>query len=68
MELRSAIEHVTGTMYSMNHIETLWQEFDKDDNGTIDAPEFRTLMKYIKNPPRVSFRKSVSSVPTEKVK
>jgi Ca2+-binding EF-hand superfamily protein len=65
VELRGAIEHMTGMEVSMDSIESLWDEFDKDIDGTIDCPEFINKMKYINNPRSRSVRRSVSSDITE---
>ena len=65
VELRNAMQAVTGSKFSMNHIETLWGEFDKDNDGTIDYPEFQKMMKYVKAPQSDSMRKSVSTNGTE---
>ena len=65
VELRDAMEAVTGSKFSMSHIETLWAEFDKDQDGTIDYPEFQKMMGYVKAPRGDSMRRSVSTNGTE---
>ncbi len=32
----------------MDHVEILYEEFDKDKNGKVDFPELKTMMKYLK--------------------
>jgi Ca2+-binding EF-hand superfamily protein len=47
----------------MNHIEILYQEFDKDENGKIDFPEFKVMVKYLTgNKKKLERSSSVSSV------
>jgi Ca2+-binding EF-hand superfamily protein len=48
IELQSTLEEVTFQAFDMNHIEILYQEFDKDENGKVDFPEFKVMVKYIK--------------------
>jgi len=48
IELQKTIEEATFQEFDMNHIEILYQEFDKDENGKIDFPEFKVMVKYLK--------------------
>ena len=52
MELRSAMEEMTGSKIMLQHVEMLFDEFDKDVNGVIDSCEFRTIMKYFNETPK----------------
>ena len=56
-ELREALSAVLGEEIEMNHMEILFQEFDKDNNGEIDFSEFRTIISYL----TANLRKSVSA-------
>ena len=56
-ELREALSAVLGEEIEMNHMEILFQEFDKDNNGEIDFSEFRTIISYL----TANLRKSVST-------
>lgn len=63
IELQSTIEEVTFQEFDMNHIEILYQEFDKDENGKIDFPEFKVMVKYLTgNKKKLERSSSVSSV------
>ena len=65
IELQKTIEEATFQEFDMNHIEILYQEFDKDENGKIDFPEFKVMVKYIKgNKKKKERSSSVSSVYT----
>jgi len=68
IELRSAMEEMTGSKILLQHIEILFDEFDKDLNGTIDNYEFRTIMKYFngkQKPKRTGRRRRQSIVVDE---
>jgi len=52
LELRSAMEEMTGSKILLQHIEIIFNEFDKDVNGVIDSCEFRTIMKYFNQKPK----------------
>lgn len=60
IELQETIEDLTGQEFSMDHVEILYEEFDKDQNGKVDFPEFKTMMKYLKSTLKQTKRKSVS--------
>lgn len=60
IELQETIEDLTGQEFSMDHVEILYEEFDKDQNGKVDFPEFKTMMKYLKSTLQQTRRKSVS--------
>lgn len=47
IELQECIEGVTGQDFTMDHIETLYSEFDKDENGKVDWPEFKTMVSFL---------------------
>eukprot|EP00536_Pseudo-nitzschia_multiseries_P012588 jgi/Psemu1/68376/estExt_Genemark1.C_4900025 len=48
-ELRKAIAVITGkNEIDMEHVESLLDEFDRDENGMLDFCEFQTLEKYLK--------------------
>lgn len=59
IELQTCIEDLTDQEFSMDHIEILYEEFDKDQNGKVDFPEFKTMMKYLKSTVKQTKRKSV---------
>lgn len=68
IELRSAMEEMTGSKIMLQHIEILFSEFDKDLNGVIDSCEFRTIMKYFNEKPkprRMKIQRRRSSVVIE---
>lgn len=48
-EVQSTIEELTDQEFSMDHIEILYEEFDKDANGKVDIPEFKTMVKYLRS-------------------
>ena len=48
-EVQSTIEELTDQEFSMDHIEILYDEFDKDANGKVDIPEFKTMVKYLRS-------------------
>lgn len=52
LELRSAMEEMTGSKILLQHIEIIFDEFDKDANGVIDSCEYRTIMKYFYQKPK----------------
>ena len=60
IELQGTIEDLTDQEFSMDHVEILYEEFDKDQNGKVDFPEFKTMMKYLKSTLQQTKRKSVS--------
>jgi len=47
MELKRAIMEVTGQEFTLNHVETLYTEFDKDENGKVDFPEMQSMLKFL---------------------
>lgn len=47
IELQACIQGVTGQDFTMDHIETLYGEFDKDENGQVDWPEFKTMISFL---------------------
>jgi methylglyoxal synthase len=47
MELQKVIQELTSQHFEMNHIEVLYDEFDKNEDGKIDFPELKTCVKYI---------------------
>ena len=47
IELQACIQGVTGQDFTMDHIETLYSEFDKDENGKVDWPEFKTMVSFL---------------------
>lgn len=48
-ELRHAIEAMIGDEMSLDLMEMIYAEFDKDGNGDFDAHEFLGMMKYIED-------------------
>lgn len=60
IELQCTIEELTNQEFSMDNVETLYEEFDKDKNGKVDYPEFKTMMKYLKTTVKLNTkRKSI---------
>ena len=47
MELQTTIEELTYQEFDLSHIEVLYTEFDNDENGKIDFPEFKTMISYL---------------------
>lgn len=47
MELQTVIQELTSQKFDMNHIEVLYDEFDRNEDGKIDYPELKTCLKYI---------------------
>jgi len=47
-ELQDAIEQLTDQEFRLDQIEALYGEFDKDGTGKVDFPEFKTLIKHLK--------------------
>mmetsp|Transcript_22516 Transcript_22516/g.45937 ORF Transcript_22516/g.45937 Transcript_22516/m.45937 type:complete len:410 (+) Transcript_22516:304-1533(+) len=45
-ELHNAIVELTGKEYSMDQVETLYEEFDNDHSGYVDILEFKALLSY----------------------
>ena len=52
IELQKTIGDVLFQDLSMDHIETLYTEFDKNEDGKIDFPEFKEMHRYIKEAKR----------------
>ena len=49
IELQEAIEDLTNQEFSMDHIEILYEEFDRSQDGKVDFQEFKIMMKYLEN-------------------
>lgn len=47
LELQRAIMEVTGQEFTLDHVETLYTEFDKDENGKVDFPEIKSMLKFL---------------------
>jgi hypothetical protein len=47
MELQRAIMEVTGQEFTLDHVETLYTEFDKDENGKVDFPEIKSMLNFL---------------------
>ena len=58
IEVQSAIEDLTNQTFSMDHVEILYSEFDKDENGKVDVPEFKTMIKYLRSTGAVKKKRS----------
>lgn len=46
-EFQKVVHELTSQKFDMNHIEVLYEEFDRNDDGKIDYPELKTCLKYI---------------------
>lgn len=41
-EFQKVVHELTSQKFDMNHIEVLYEEFDRNDDGKIDYPELKT--------------------------
>jgi len=48
IEVQSTLEDLTNQEFGMDHIEILYAEFDKDENGKVDLPEFKSMVHYLR--------------------
>lgn len=46
-ELRMVLEELSGKKFENNHIDTLYTEFDTNDDGKIDLPELEKLFSFL---------------------
>ena len=48
IELQKILKEVIYQDFEMSHIEILYNEFDRDDNGKIDFSEFKVMVNFLK--------------------